>query len=47
MSNLLGKRFQCEHCGTEVLCIKPGDGEVQCCGVAMQLQQPKVLPSAD
>ncbi len=47
MANQLGKRFHCETCGTEVLCIKPGEGEVECCGVAMQLQQPKVLPSAD
>jgi hypothetical protein len=47
MPNQLGKRFQCETCGTEVLCIKPGQGEVQCCGAAMKLMQPKVLPSAD
>ncbi len=47
MSNQLGKRFQCEKCGTEVLCIKPGDGGVECCGVPMVLMQPKVLPSAD
>ncbi len=47
MPNQLGKRFQCETCNTEVLCIKPGEGEVQCCGVAMKLLQPKVLPSAD
>jgi len=47
MPNQLGKRFQCETCGTEVLCIKPGAGEVACCGVAMKLMQPKVLPSAD
>ena len=45
--NQLGKRFQCEQCNSEVLCIKPGDGAVECCGVAMQLMQPKVLPSAD
>ena len=47
MPNQLGKRFQCEVCGTEVLCIKPGEGGVHCCGVAMKLLQPKVLPSAD
>ncbi len=47
MPNQLGKRFQCEQCGTEVLCIKAGDGEVQCCAVPMTLLQPKVLPSAD
>jgi hypothetical protein len=47
MANQLGKRFQCESCNTEVLCIKPGEGEVACCGQPMKLLQPKVLPSAD
>lgn len=47
MPNQLGKRFQCETCGTEALCIKAGDGGVECCGKAMTLLQPKVLPSAD
>jgi hypothetical protein len=47
MPNQLGKRFQCENCKTEVLCIKAGEGSVECCGVAMELMQPKVLPSAD
>ncbi len=47
VANQLGKRFTCEKCGSEVLCIKPGDGAVECCGVPMELMQPKVLPSAD
>jgi desulfoferrodoxin-like iron-binding protein len=47
MANQLGKRFQCEKCGSEVLCIKPGDGEINCCDQPMALLQPKVLPSAD
>jgi hypothetical protein len=47
MPNQLGKRFQCEACGTEALCIKAGEGAVECCGVVMTLLQPKVLPSAD
>jgi hypothetical protein len=47
MANQLGKRFQCENCNTEVLCIKPGEGEVICCEQPMKLMQPKVLPSAD
>jgi hypothetical protein len=29
------------------LCIKPGEGNIHCCGAAMKLLQPKVLPSAD
>jgi transcription elongation factor Elf1 len=47
MGNQLGKRFQCENCSSEVLCIKGGDGEIECCGKAMELMVPKVLPSAD
>ena len=47
MSNQLGKRFQCETRNTEVLCIKAGEGAIVCCGKAMELMQPKVLPSAD
>jgi Desulfoferrodoxin, N-terminal domain len=47
MANQLGKRFKCDNCATEILCIKPGEGEVECCGQPMKLMQPKVLPSAD
>ncbi len=47
MANQLGKRYKCETCGTEALCLKAGDGTVHCCGVPMALLQPKVLPSAD
>ena len=47
MANQLGKRFQCTECSTEVLCIKAGDGGIQCCSKPMELMLPKVLPSAD
>ncbi len=47
MANQLGKRFVCGNCGTEVLCIKAGEGAVECCGKPMELMQAKVLPSAD
>jgi transcription elongation factor Elf1 len=47
MPNQLGKRFRCRTCGSEVLCTKAGDGAVECCGQAMEVMQPKVLPSAD
>ena len=47
MANELGKRFTCESCGSEALCIKAGEGEVTCCEQPMALVQPKVLPSAD
>ncbi len=47
MSNQLGRRYVCEVCGTEVLCTKAGDGEVECDGKAMGVQTPKPLPSSD
>lgn len=47
MANELGKRYRCEVCGTEVLCTKAGEGGLECDGQAMQVQQPRPLPSAD
>ena len=47
MANLLGKRFFCEKCGTELLCTKSGNGAVKCCDKEMLLGQTKPLPSAD
>jgi hypothetical protein len=47
MANEFGKRYQCEKCGTEVLCTKPGEGKVWCCDQEMALQKPKALPSSD
>ena len=47
MPNQLGKRFRCDVCGTEVLCVKAGEGTVQCDGQDMELQQPRPLPSSD
>lgn len=47
MANQLGKRYQCEQCGTEVLCNKPGNGTVECCDQQMKLKEPKPLPSSD
>ena len=47
MTNQLGKRFQCESCGSEVLCIKPGECDLKAGDREMELMQPKVLPSAD
>ena len=47
MANQMGKRFLCEDCETEVLCVKPGAGSVECCGKEMQLKEAKKLPSSD
>ena len=47
MPNQLGKRYKCAICGTEVLCTKPGQGIVICCGKPMEVQEPKPIPSSD
>ncbi|HUY28471.1 MAG TPA: hypothetical protein VMV27_13740 [Candidatus Binataceae bacterium] len=47
MANTLGKRYQCEKCGTEVLCNKAGQGEIACCDLNMKIKEAKPLPSSD
>ncbi len=47
MANQLGRRYQCEVCGTMVLCTKAGDGAICCHDQPMTVQQPRQLPSAD
>jgi hypothetical protein len=47
MSSQLGKRYNCEVCGTMVLCTKAGEGDLQCHEQGMGLQQPRSLPSSD
>jgi hypothetical protein len=43
----LGKRYKDEQTGIEVLVVKPGPCDINVDGRAMELMQPKVLPSAD
>ena len=43
----LGKRYVCDVCGTEILCTKASDGDLECDGKPMELQQPKALPASD
>jgi hypothetical protein len=47
LSTALGKRYVCQACGAELLCTKPGEGEVQCCGAPIELKEAKPLPSSD
>ena len=47
MANDLGKRYVCPKCGSNVLCTKGGEGEIQCCDTEMELQAPRKLPSSD
>ncbi|MDY6968307.1 MAG: desulforedoxin [Spirochaetota bacterium] len=43
----LGKRYRCENCNTEILCTKAGDGDPECCGKEMPLQEAKPIASSD
>jgi hypothetical protein len=47
MAVQLGKRYRDEASGIELLVIKPGNCDLKVNGRAMELMQPKVLPSAD
>ncbi|GAG41998.1 unnamed protein product [marine sediment metagenome] len=47
MANQLGKRYRCPVCGTEALCTKAGDGTVTCHDQAMEVQEPRPIPSSD
>jgi hypothetical protein len=44
---VLGKRYSCGTCGSEVLVTKAGPGSVSCHGAVMVVSQPKTLPSSD
>jgi len=47
VANQLGKRYKCEVCGTEILCIKAGNGPTVCCGQEIKVQEPRRVPSSD
>ncbi|MDD5037719.1 MAG: hypothetical protein PHN78_00125 [Dehalococcoidales bacterium] len=47
MANQLGKRYRCKNCGTEVLCVKAGQGSATCCDKEMVVQEARALPSSD
>jgi hypothetical protein len=46
-ANLIGKRYRCTTCGTEVMCVKAGGGRFHCHGASMELLAAKPLPSSD
>jgi hypothetical protein len=46
-TNLVGKRYKCETCGAELMCVKAGAGRFHCHGAPMGLQSAKPLPSSD
>jgi hypothetical protein len=47
VGNLIGKRYRCEECGTEVICVRAGTGGVGCHARRMELLAPKPLPATD
>ena len=47
MANQLGRRYECDSCGSTVLCTKAGEGTIKCHGSEMELQQPRKRPSSD
>lgn len=46
-SNQVGKRYECESCGSQIICVKPGQGRFSCHGKPMGLLEAKPLPSSD
>ena len=47
MAIQLGKRYECENCGTQVLATKASEGALHCCDKEMVLQGQRRVPSAD
>lgn len=43
----VGKRYQCEATGIQVLVTKPGPAQLVCGGVEMVIQEPKKTKAAD
>ncbi|MCW2887288.1 MAG: hypothetical protein QOE54_2686 [Streptosporangiaceae bacterium] len=44
---LLGKRYVDDASGLEVLCTKPGTGELAVAGRKLTIKAPKALPASD
>jgi hypothetical protein len=45
--NLVGKRYHCETCATEIICVKAGPGRISCHARPMELLAAKPLPATD
>jgi hypothetical protein len=43
----LGKRYECERCGVELVCVRAGSGMFECHDAPMRLKAPKALPASD
>jgi len=38
MANQVGKRYQCNVCGSEFIVTRGGEGQLVCCGQPMQMK---------
>lgn len=45
--NQLGKRYRCETCGVEILCLTGGAGQFACHDAPMKIIQLTALPASD
>lgn len=39
MANTVGKRYVCEKCGSEFIVTRGGEGQLVCCGKAMEIKK--------
>jgi desulfoferrodoxin-like iron-binding protein len=46
-SNQPGRRYRCEVCGTELMCLKRGAGRFICHGQKMVVVELQALPASD
>ena len=45
--NLQGKRYKCQICRTEILCVNGGDGTFACCDTPVDEFELEPLPAGD
>lgn len=45
--NKLGKRYRCDTCGVEILCVQAGPGRFACHGRPMEVIELAPLPASD
>lgn len=46
-SNQLGKRYRCDKCGVEILCLTGGSGQFVCHDEPMKIIRLTALPASD
>jgi hypothetical protein len=43
----VGKRYRCQVCEAEIICVKAGSSRIACHGIGMSQLQAKPLPASD